>query len=80
MSYKLIGMRRFQYKKKNTGELVDACELYVTYEARKDVVGTPCEVIFVKSEFVPKELKLDDTIQVFYNRFRSVERVEIVKF
>lgn len=80
MNYKLIGMRRFQYKNKHTGNMVDACELYVTYEARQDVVGIPCEVIFVKSEFVPKELKLDDTIQVFYNRFRSVERVEIVKF
>lgn len=80
MSYKIIGMRRFQYRSKNTGNMVDACDLYVTYEARQGVVGTPCEVIFVKSEFVPKELKLDDVIQVFYNRFRSVERVEIVKF
>lgn len=80
MTSRLIGFRRFQYKRKSDGQTIDACNLYVTYPGDTNVVGEVAEAIFCKSEFVPKDLKVNDNLQVFYNRFGSVERVEIVKF
>lgn len=76
MTSKLIGMRRFSYKRKSDGQQIDACNLYIVYPGGKDVIGEMCEAVFCKSELVPKELKVGDSIRVFYNRFGSVEAVE----
>lgn len=76
MISKLVGFRRFQYKRKSDGQIVDACNLYITYPGNSDVVGEVAETIFCKSELVPKDLKVGDNLQVFYNRFGSVESVD----
>lgn len=76
MISKLVGFRRFQYKRKSDGQTVDACNLYITYPGNADVVGDVAETVFCKSDIVPKDLKVGDNLQVFYNRFGSVESVD----
>lgn len=76
MNSKLVGFRRFQYKRKSDGQIVDACNLYITYPGYVDVVGEVAETIFCKSELVPKDLKVGDNLRVYYNRFGSVESVD----
>lgn len=76
MNSKLVGFRRFQYKRKYDGQTVDACNLYITYPGNVDVVGEVAETIFCKSELVPKDLKVGDNLRVYYNRFGSVESVD----
>lgn len=78
MNCKLIGFRRFQYKRKSDGQMVDACNLYVTFTGGKDVVGEACEAIFCKSDCVPKGLQVGDSVRIYYNRFGGVETVEVV--
>lgn len=75
MTSKLIGFRRFQYKRKSDGQMVDACNLYITYPGDSTVVGEVAETVFCKSDIVPKDLKVGDNLQVFYNRFGSVESI-----
>ena len=76
MISKLVGFRRFQYKRKSDGQIVDACNLYITYPGNADVVGDVAETGFCRSDIVPKDLKVGDNLQVFYNRFGSVESVD----
>lgn len=76
MNSKLVGFRRFQYKRKSDGQIVDACNLYITYPGNVDVVGEVAETIFCKSELVPNDLKVGDNLRVYYNRFGSVESVD----
>lgn len=76
MNSKLVGFRRFQYKRKSDGQIVDACNLYITYPGNVDVVGEVAETVFCKSELVPNDLKVGDNLRVYYNRFGSVESVD----
>lgn len=76
MNSKLVGFRRFQYKRKSDGQVVDACNLYITYPGNVGVVGEVAETIFCKSELVPNDLKVGDNLRVYYNRFGSVESVD----
>jgi hypothetical protein len=76
MTSKLVGFRRFQYKRKSDGQQIDACNLYLVSPGGKDVVGEMCEAVFCKSDIVPKDLKVGDNIQVYYNRYGSVESVD----
>ena len=74
---KIIGMRRFEYVSKKTGKKTDACYLYCTYEDRK-TSGLCCTSIFCRSDLVPADLSIGDNIQVYYNRFGSVEQISKV--
>lgn len=76
MTSKLVGFRRFQYKRKSDGQQIDACNLYLVSPGGKDVIGEMCEAVFCKSDLVPKDLKVGDSVRVYYNRFGSVEAVE----
>lgn len=74
---KIIGMKRFEYVSKKTGKKTDACNLYCTYEDKK-TVGLACTFIFCRSDIVPADLSIGDNVQVFYNRFGSVEQISKV--
>ena len=76
MTSKLVGFRRFQYKRKSDGQLIDACNLYITYPGNTDVVGEVAETVVCKSDVVPKDLQVGDNLQVYYNRYGSVESVD----
>ena len=75
---KVIGMRKFDYKSKRTGETYPAANLFCT-EERKDVAGLACFDLFCKAELVPPDLSVGDDAKCFYNRFGGVESIEIVK-
>ena len=49
MISKLVGFRRFQYKRKSDGQIVDACNLYITYPGTSDVVGDVAETVFCRA-------------------------------
>ena len=49
MTSKLIGFRRFNYKRKSDGQTVDACNLYITYPGDSTVVGEVAETVFCKT-------------------------------
>lgn len=74
----VIGMRKFEYKSKRSGEIYPAANLYCT-EDRKGVAGKACFDLFCKAELVPGDLAVGDEVRVFYNRFGSVESMEIIK-
>lgn len=78
---KLSGYRYFNYTQKNTGNVVRGCELYVTDAPRKDVVGIWCDKVFVRADKVENELSLltlPADINLLYNRFGGVERIELL--
>lgn len=72
--YKVIGIRRFDYKSKKSGNSYEACEVYATYE-RSGVDGLACAPFFARSDRVSKDVSPGMTVQVFYNRFGSVDAI-----
>lgn len=75
---KVVGMRKFQYKCKNSDKTYPAADLYCT-EERNNVVGVAAFKLFVKADFVPGDLQVGSEIYCVYNRFGSVEEIRIVK-
>lgn len=74
---KVVGMRKFQYTSKKTGNTYPAANIYVL-EKRNNVVGDACFDMFVRAELVPPALSVGDEIACSYNRFGSVEEIRIV--
>lgn len=74
---KVIGMRKFEYTSKRTGNKYKAANLYCSYDAA-DTIGVRCESVFLSSDKVPPDLKLGNEINVLYNRFGNVEAIEVV--
>lgn len=75
---KVVGMRKFQYTSKKTGNTYSAANLYCT-EKRNNVLGDAAFDLFVKADIVPGDLAVGDEIACTYNRFGSVEEIRIVK-
>lgn len=75
---KVIGMRKFEYTSKKSGRTFPAANLYVT-EERDNVVGLSCFDLFVRAEIVPPDLTVGDEVRCFYNRFGSVESIDVVR-
>ena len=75
---KVVGMRKFQYTSKKTGNTYPAANLYCL-EKRTNVVGDAAFDLFVKAEIVPVDLAVGDEITCTYNRFASVEEIRVVK-
>ena len=70
---KVVGMRKFQYTSKKTGNT------YPAAEKRNNVLGDAAFDLFVKAEIVPGDLAVGDEIACTYNRFGSVEEIRVVK-
>lgn len=75
---KVVGMRKFQYTSKKTGNTYPAANLYCT-EERNQVVGVAAFDLFVKADLVPGDLVIGSDISCVYNRYGSVEEIRIVK-
>ena len=75
---KVVGMRKFQYTSKKTGNTFPAANLYCT-EERDQVVGVAAFDLFVKAELVPGDVQIGSEIACVYNRFGSVAQICIVK-
>lgn len=75
---KVVGMRKFQYTSKRTGNSYPAANLYCI-ERRDNVVGSAAFDLFVKAELVPGDVEVGSEIACVYNRFGSVEEIRLVK-
>lgn len=75
---KIVGMRKFLYTSKKSGNTYSAANLYCT-EERNNVIGVAAFNLFVRSELVPGDVQIGSEIACFYNRFGSVEEIRIVK-
>lgn len=75
---KVVGMRKFPYTSKKTGNTYPAASIYCT-EERKGTAGLAAFDLFVKAEIVPPELAVGDEIACSYNRFGKVEEMRVVK-
>lgn len=75
---KVIGMRKFEYTSKRTGNKYSAANIYCSYEAA-DTLGVRCESVFLAADKVPGSLQLGSEINILYNRFGNVESIELVK-
>lgn len=74
--YEVTGIKKVDYVSKKTGRPVQGFSLWLSYE-RKDVEGTACDEVYVSNERISDVPKLGDMVDVYYNRFGSVESVVI---
>lgn len=76
----VIGIRKFDFTSKKTGATYPAVTLYCTYPMDdKRGVGDACESVFCReSQLGEYEPLVGDDIRVLYNRFGSVEKVEVL--
>lgn len=75
MLAKVIGIQKIDYENRQ-GNRVVGTKLHCVYPM--DVVeGFAVESIFTKTE-LPQGLKLDSDIVVYYNKYGSVECIELV--
>lgn len=75
---KVVGMRKFQYTSKKSGNSFPAANLFCT-EERNNVVGVAAFHLFVKAELVPGDVQIGSEIACVYNRFGSVAEIRLVK-
>lgn len=75
---KVVGMRKFQYTSKKSGNTFLAANLYCT-EERNHVIGVAAFGLFVKAELVPGDVQIGSEIACIYNRFGSIDEIRLVK-
>ena len=76
MVYKVIGIQPVSYTSKKTGQLVEGCQLHVSFEDMK-TKGLAVDKIFCGKRIPVDHIKLNDTIEVYYNRFGQVDFVGV---
>ena len=74
---KCVGLRKFDYTSKKTGQTYPAANVFCT-EERKNVTGVAAFDLFVRQEILPSELKVGDEIHCTYNRFGGVEEMIVI--
>ena len=72
---KIIGIRNVEYTSKRTGKKVTGVELHMTYE-RDDTEGVCTQSAFVNPDNMPEGLMCGDNVEILYDRFGHVARVE----
>ena len=76
--YEVTGIKKVDYVSKKTGRPVQGFSLWLSYE-RKDVEGLACDEVYVSNERISEVPQIGDLVDVYYNRFGSVESVVIDK-
>lgn len=74
--YEVIGMQHRHYVSKKTGKDVDGWNVFVVYE-EDGVEGRACMSVWLNDEQV-KKCEVGSLINVLYNRYGSVQSVELV--
>lgn len=74
---KCIGIRRFDYTSKKTGQTYPAASIFCT-EERKNVAGLAAFDLFVRQELLPDDIIPGSELRVSYNRFGGVESIEVL--
>lgn len=78
MEFKVIGIKTIAYTSKKTGQPVEGVELHCMYNDNR-VAGCAVDKIFLSTRYHDiSHLKLEDTIDVLYNRYGQVDRIEIL--
>ena len=76
MIYKVIGIQPVSYTSKKTGQLVEGCQLHVSY-ADNRTNGFAVDKIFCGKRIPVDHVCLGDSIEVFYNRYGQVDYVGV---
>lgn len=71
---KVVGMQVKDVVSKKSGRTYKAALIFVTYRSDK-ITGEGAMQIYTTADNVPDGLQLGDDIQVYYNRFGSVESI-----
>lgn len=74
--YEIIGIKDVDYISKRTNKPVVGFSLWVKYE-RKDVEGVCVDNIYVPVERISDKPTLGDFVDIYYNKFGSVESVVV---
>lgn len=75
MVYEIYGIEDVNYTSRKTGRQVRATNLHCVYN-RDSINGTGCERLYVPNTVdMPHDLDIGDHIEVYYNRFQTVEKV-----
>ena len=80
MKATVLGIQKVNYVSRKTNQPVTGTTLHVSYP-KKDVEGQSVETIFIsdRSEISLESVKVGSTVGVYYNRWGSVDGLEIVK-
>ena len=73
---KIIGIRNVKYTSKRTGKEVVGVELHMSYE-QDDTDGVCTRKEFINPDVMPQGLMCGDNVELLYNQFGSVARVEV---
>lgn len=77
---RVIGIKKSSFTAKDTGELIEGCNIWLSYES-KNIEGIGVDRIFLTQSklancgWIPK---VGDTVSLRYNRYGKVEDVECV--
>ena len=76
MIYKVIGIQNVNYTSKKTGQLVEGCQLHVSFEDSR-INGLGVDKIFCGKRIPVDNVKLNDYIEVYYNKYGQVDFVGV---
>ena len=77
MKYKVLGKQIVDYTSSKTGQRVQGINLHCMY-SQKNVEGDAVEKLYVSSNVDSPIVNVGDEVDVFYNRFGSVEEVRLL--
>ena len=75
---KVVGMEKRKVKSKRTGNEYDAATIYME-EPCKNGFGVRTESVFTTVERVDNRIQLGSEVRIVYNRFGSVESIDLVE-
>lgn len=78
--FKIVGIKNIDYINKNDKH-IQGCELHTIYEDGK-VEGYATENFYISQSILDEsgieDVKVDDMIECFYNKFGRISRVSII--
>lgn len=78
---KVVGMRKFMYTSKKTGETYPAANIFWIEEKNlmRDTVGIQAGEYFVRQSALPDDLAVGSEFVAYYNRFGKVDLIGMLK-
>lgn len=76
MVYNVVGIQPVSYTSKKTGQLVEGIQLHVTFEDTR-VRGLATDKIFCGRRIPCDHVKINDVIEVYYNRYGQVDFIGV---
>lgn len=79
MMYKILGIENVDYESRKTGRRVRGTNLHCVRgdKPANMVDGDAVERLYIKQDIDCSSLQVGDNIEVYYNRFGSVDSVQI---